>query len=116
MPITYTSSSATVSTSEYSLPANTTSGVPTAATAEGVYQFVIDFADMVAGDQYSVKIYEKADSSFTQRIVEEWIFSGAQSKPLFFSPTFVLGKGWDLTALRLAGADKKLYWSIRKIS
>lgn len=116
MPITYASSSATISTTEYSLVADTTSGVPTAATAEGVYQFVVDFADMVAGDQYVLKLYEKAASSFTQRVVEEWIFTGAQSKPLFFSPSFVLGKGWDFTAIRLAGADKEIYWSIRKVS
>jgi hypothetical protein len=107
---------ATISTSEYSLPADTTSGVPTAQTADGIYQFFVDFGAMVAGDQYRCRLYEKSDSGGTQRLVEEWIFTHVQSKPLFVSPSFILGEGWDFTVLRLAGADRTIRWGIRSVT
>ncbi|HSW62176.1 MAG TPA: hypothetical protein VLH56_02475 [Dissulfurispiraceae bacterium] len=116
MAITFTNDFATISTSEYSLPADTTTGVPTSQTTDGVYQVMIDFGAMVAGDQYRVRLYEKSDSGGTQRLVEEWILTGAQSKPMFVMPSFVLGEGWDVTVLRLAGADRSIRWSLRSIA
>ena len=114
MPITFTNDYATISTTEYSLPGDTSTGTPTSQTTDGVYQFFIDFGNMAAGDQYRVRVYEKYDSTGTQRLVEEWILSGAQSKPMLVLPTFILGEGWDVTVLRLAGADRSIAWSIRK--
>jgi hypothetical protein len=116
MAITYTNASASISTAEYSLPAATTSGVPTSQTTDGVFQFFIDFANMAAGDQYRIRLYEKYDSGGTQRLVEEWILTNAQSKPMFVIPSTILGEGWDVTVLRLAGSDRTIYWSIRKVA
>jgi hypothetical protein len=116
MAITFTNDFATISTSEYSLPADTISGVPTSQTTDGVYQVFIDFGAMVAGDQYRVRLYEKTDSGGTQRLVEEWILTGAQSKPMFVIPSMILGEGWDVTVLRLAGADRSIRWSLRSIA
>jgi hypothetical protein len=113
MAITFTNDSATISTTEYSLPSDSTSRV--SQTNDGVYQFAIDFGAMVAGDQYRVRVYEKYASAGTERLVEEWILSGAQAKPLFLTPSFILGEGWDCTVLRTAGADCTIYWSIRRI-
>lgn len=115
MALTFTNDSATISTSEYSFPADTTSGVPTSQTTDGVYQFFVDLGNLVAGDQFRFRLYEKYDSAGTQRIVDEWIFPGAQSKPGFMTPAFALGEGWDFTAMRLAGSDRTIGWSIRKI-
>jgi len=114
MAITYTNDSASISTTEYSLPGD--GAGPTAQTTDGVFQFWIDFANMVAGDQYRVRLYEKYDSGGTQRLVEEWILTGAQSKPLMVIPSMVLGEGWDVTVTKLAGTDRTIYWSIRKIA
>lgn len=116
MAITYTNASATISTSEYSLPGNTSTGVPTSQTTDGVYQFFVDFGNLAAGDQYRLRLYEKTDAAGTQRLAEEWIVTGAQSKPLFISPSFVLGEGWDVTCLKLAGTDRTIAWSVRRIS
>lgn len=116
MAITFTNDSASISTSEYSLPADTTTGVPTSQTTDGIYQFFIDFGAMVAGDQYEVKLYEKYDAGGTQRHVETWILTGAQSKPLFTLPSMILGEGWDVTVKRLAGSDRTIGWSIRKVA
>lgn len=114
MAITFTNDSASISTTEYSLPGDAAG--PTAQTTEGVFQFFIDFANMAAADQYRVRLYEKYDAAGTQRLIEEWILTNIQSKPMFVMPSVVLGKGWDVTVTRLAGADKTIYWSIRKIA
>lgn len=113
MAITFTNNSATISTTEYSLPAN---GTPTPQTTQGVFQFVVDLSNLAAGDTFRLRLYEKYDTTGTQRLAEEWIFTGAQSKPLFISPSFILGAGWDFTAVKLAGTDRTIYWSIRKVA
>ena len=115
MGITFTNDSASISTSEYSIIDKTTTGVPVAHTTDGVYQFVLDLSNMAAADQYRFRLYEKYDSGGTARLVEEWIFTNVQSKPAFFTPSFILGEGWDFTGLRLAGSDRTILWSIRKI-
>ena len=113
MAITYTNNSASISTTEYSIAVP---GTPAPQTTDGVFQFWIDFANMTATEQYCVRLYEKYDAGGTQRLVEEWILTGAQSKPLMVIPSMVLGEGWDVTVTKLAGTDRTIYWSIRKIS
>lgn len=113
MAISFINGSATISTTEYSFPAN---GTPTPQTTQGVFQFVVDLGNLAAGDQFRFRLYEKYDSAGTQRLAEEWIFSGAQSKPLFITPSFILGQGWDFTAIRLAGSDRTISWSIRRVA
>jgi hypothetical protein len=114
MAITYTNDSATISGTEYSLPNDSTTLTP--QTTDGIFQFFIDFAALIAGDQYEVKLYEKYDSGGTQRLVDTWILTGAQAKPLFATPSFILGEGWDITVKKLAGTDRSIPWSIRKVS
>lgn len=114
MAIGFTNDFATISTTEYSLPSDSTTRV--SQTDDCVLQFFIDFANMVAGDQYRVRLYEKYAAAGTERLVEEWILTGVQSKPLFVSPSFIVGEGWDVTVLRLAGADRSILWSLRKVT
>ena len=113
MAITYTNNSASIGTTEYSIAVP---GTPAPQTTDGVFQFYLDFANMAAGDQYRIRLYEKYDAAGTQRLIEEWILTGAQSKPMLAMPTFVLGEGWDVTVTKLAGTDRTIYWSIRKIA
>lgn len=108
------SNTASISTTEYSLTANsTTLG---AITTDGVYQLFIDFNAMVAGDQYQVRIYEKAVSGGTQRVIYQSILTGAQDEPIFVAPSLILIHGWEMTVKRLAGSDRSIPWSIRQLS
>jgi hypothetical protein len=117
VPITITDDSATIGTAEYSLPAATTSGVPTSQTTTGYLQAWIDFAAMAAGDQYRIRLYEKVNGvGATQRLVEEWILTGAQSKPAWTMPPVLVGRGWDVTVTRLAGTDRTIGWSLRVVT
>jgi hypothetical protein len=105
---------ATISTTEYSLPNNSTTLTP--KTDVGVFQIVLDLANLAAGDQYEMKIYEKCRTGDTQRLLDVYTITGAQSKPLLMYPALILMKGWDVTLKRLAGTDRAIFWSIRQVA
>jgi hypothetical protein len=107
------SSSASIGTTERSMPSDTTSGVPVSRTDTAVYQLSLDLSALAAGDQFQVKIYEKVASGGTQRAVETYVFTGAQANPHVFFPTLILGVGWDMTLKKLAGTDRTIGWAIR---
>lgn len=108
--------SATISTTEYSLPGNTTTGVPISHTTDGVYQIFIDLNALAAGDQYELKIYEKVTSGGTQRLVATYNFVGAQGNPIWVSPSLIFLHGWDVTLDKIAGTDRSIAWSIRQVA
>ena len=113
-----TGSAVTVGTTEMSMATTggTTTGVPQSKTDAGLFQFVIDgVANMAKGDQIQITIYEKARASGTQRIVFRAILYNAQSE-LFVTPPIALGIGWDGTLKKLAGTDRAVDWSIRRVS
>lgn len=116
MPITFVDDSATIGTSEYSLPADTTTGVPTSQTDDCMLQVWIDFFAITAGaDEYEVKVYEKvAGTGATQRVVYQAL---SVTKPeLVVLPTMLLGNGWDVTVKKISGTDRSIGWSLRKIT
>ena len=102
-----------VSTTEHSLTTDTAG--PDAETSNGIFQAFLDVNDMVAGDELQIRVYEKCRSADTQRIVYQTILSGAQSEPIWVSPTLILLHGWDITCDALAGTIT-VNWSIRKVA
>ena len=103
-----------VSTSEWSM--TTDSAGPDTETSDGVFQAFVDLNAAAAGDRFEFRLYEKAQSGDTQRLAYREVFDGAQTEPLFISPSFVLINGWDMTLLKIAGTDRTITWSIRKIA
>jgi len=113
MALTRTSDSATIGTTEYSLVSDSTSLATD--TNAGLYSFSIGFENMVAGDQYEVRLYEKAWASGTKRLVcTPWVKTGI-SEDLHL-PAIVLGHGWDITVKRTAGSDRTIGWTINKVT
>lgn len=88
---------------------------PDADTTDGVFQVFLDVSDMIAGDQLQIRIYEKVRSGDTQRIVYQSVLTGAQSEPIWVSPSLVLIHGWDVTLDALAGTIT-VNWSIRQVA
>lgn len=88
---------------------------PDADTTDGVFQVFLDLSDMIAGDQLQIRVYEKVTASSTQRIVYEAILTGAQSEPVWVSPSLILMHGWDVTLAALAGTIT-VDWSIRQVA
>lgn len=75
----------------------------------------IDLNALAAGDIFQFRTYERI-SGGTQRVVYNAYFAGAQGEPIWTSPALVLIDGWDMTLDRLAGSDRAITWSIRKVA
>jgi hypothetical protein len=103
----------TVGTTEWSLTADTAG--PDADTTAGIYQAFIDLNALAAGDVYQIKVYEKCRTGDTQRVVYAAQVAGAQSAPIWVSPTLMLGVGWDVTLKKIGGTDRTINWRISKV-
>lgn len=115
MPITEPYANfASIGTTEYSLPNNSTTGA--SITDDGVYQLFLDLSNLAAEDSYELKIYEKVISSGTKRVLQTQTFSNVQPTPNVVLPSLILLHGWDITLKKLAGTDRNIAWSIRKIA
>lgn len=102
-----------VAGTEWSLTTDTSG--PDVETSDGVFQTFLDLSDMVAGDQLQIRVYEKAQSSDTQRVLYEAVLIGAQSQLVYVLPSLILMHGWDMTLKALAGTIT-VTWSIRKVA
>lgn len=88
----------------------------TPETTDGVFQLFIDTANMVAADVLEIRIKEKCRTGDTIRQVLLSTLAGAQSDPLWVSPSLILMNGWDMTIKQTAGTGRAFPWSIRKIA
>jgi hypothetical protein len=102
-----------ISTTEWSL--TTDSSGPDTETSDGIFQIWLDLSDMIAGDQLQIRVYEKVQAADSQRVLYEAILTGAQSQPIWVSPSVILLHGWDVTLDALAGTIT-VTWSIRKVA
>ena len=127
MPITELYSSTgfiATTTAAVSIAQATPSTALATSTVYGVFQFVIDANNMVAGEQYSLALYEKCVTAGTQRLLETWVLDGAQAEPLFVTPSVVLLNGWDFNVIRVGtsstttstGNTRHLLSSVRQVS
>ncbi len=107
------SGSEAISTTEWSLTTDTAG--PDVETSDGVFQIWLDLNDMTTGDELQVRVYEKVQSTDTQRIVYEATIIGNQYPDLWVSPSLVLMHGWDVTLDAIAGTIT-VDWSIRKVT
>ena len=105
--------SATISTSEFSLPGNTSVGVPTVQTDTCQMQPFVYVAAMAAGDEFLVQLYEKVTSGGAQIVLDSWRLVFPQDRIVL--PAVILHNGWDLTIKKIAGTDRSVQWSLRKV-
>ena len=104
-----------VSTTEWSLPRDASYSSASTQTTDGVYQVFLDLNDMVQGDELQIRIYEKVQSSDTQRVVYEAYLIGPQTEPIWVSPSLILMHGWDVTCDAIVGTIT-VTWSIRSVA
>lgn len=108
--------SATIGTTEYDLPTNSTSAV-SSQSSQGIYQVFLDLNTLTATEEYRLRIYEKVRSSSTQRVIEEIIISGSQSpQPVLVTPALLLKNGWSYTLKLNQGTPRTIEWSIRQVA
>jgi hypothetical protein len=106
--------SETVSTTEHSFTTDTAG--PDLQTDDGVYQMFFDVSALASGDEFRFRVYEKVQSGDTQRIVYETTLVGPQSPPILVFPSLVLMHGWDVTVDKIAGTDRAITGSVRKVA
>lgn len=106
--------SASISTTEYSLVANSTS--LSNDTTDGVFQVWLDLSALTITEEYELKVYEKVQSGGTKREVFKANYFGPISPAHFPLPSLVLMHGWDVTLDKIAGTDRTIGWSIRQVA
>jgi hypothetical protein len=124
MAITLTAFSGTytVSTTEWSMTANTAG--PNVCTTAGCFQAFVDLSALAGSDVYELNIYEKVLSAGSQKLVSSVSFSGAvavdaagtRSIAVPVTPTLMLGIGWDMTLVKVQGTDRSLSWRIAQVA
>lgn len=105
--------SATISTTEYFLAADSTTQGSGQSTP-GAYQLWLDLSALANGDEFRIRVYDAIAAAGTVRIAMEWTVGHAQSEPMYVTPTLLLMHKWDFSITRLAGSDRSIAWSIRK--
>ena len=84
-------------------------------TTAGVFQLALDMnalADGATPDILTVKIYGKARSSDTERLMESWEFIGAQGKPLWRSNPELSPHHYKATITQGQGTGRDIPWAI----
>lgn len=104
-----------VSGTEHSCPNDATYNSANGISTDGVYQVFLDVSDMGLGDILRIRVYEKVQSTDTQRVVYEHVLSHSQSTPIWVSPSLVLIHAWDVTLYGVSGTIT-VTWSIRKVA
>jgi hypothetical protein len=113
-----TGSGVTVTNTEMSLgvTGGTTTGVPVARTDAGLFTLFLDgLANMIKGDEYRGRVYEKARAGGTVRLVFSFTLADVQSE-LFVLPNLLLGIGWDITLQRISATSRAFDWAVRRVS
>jgi len=106
--------SATIGATPYSMPADTTVGVPTSQVDTCQVQPWINILAMAIGDEFVVKLYEKFLAGGAQVVVEEWRI--IYPTRFLIIPSLIVHNGWDLVISKVAGTDRVVEWSLRKVT
>lgn len=113
MALTKYEGSATIGTTEHSLPRNAAYAIGSPTTDDGILQVFVDVNALAAGDEYLYRVYERTESGGTQRIVYESTLVGAQAVPVIAFPALIVAEAWDVTLDKIAGTDRAIRWSVR---
>lgn len=110
----FTTGSTTFGTTETSLITGT--AAPQASASVGIFQLVLDLANLTSAETYEIRIYERVISGGTQRLCFSKRITGVISEPVYIVPSIVLMYGWDMTIKKISGTDRTIPWSIRQVS
>lgn len=92
-----------------------TEDVLATVTDPGVYQLAVDLTNMVDAatpDIISVKIYGKARTGDTERLMEVYEFIGASGKPLFITPPLISPHHYKVSITQSQGTGRAFPWAV----
>lgn len=102
----------TVGATEWSMTTDTAG--PDVDTSTGCFQAFIDMNALAAADVFEWRLYDKGRTGGTQRLAASARIAGVQATPIWISPAFLLGIGWDMTLKKISGTDRSIEWRISK--
>lgn len=112
--ILFTDGSASITGTEYFLASNSTSQTPQTNKCE--LTVVLDFVNMIAGDQYRIRIYERVDGGTgAQQVIYESTVTGVQAQ-LVVLPPLVVGDNWEVSLKRISASSRTIQWSLRQVN
>ena len=113
LSIPYAFSGQNISTTEIDLTNNT--NVLEVRTTVAVCALFLDINALTVTERYRLRIYEKATSDSSLRVVEEVPVVFNPTKKLFTPPPLFLAFGWTFSLQKLQGTDRAFSWSIRLV-
>jgi hypothetical protein len=81
-------------------------------TGAGIYTLAVDANAMVAGDTTILRIYGKARSSDTERLMFESAYSDVQADPLKLSIAVLSPHHFKATLQQTAGTGRAFPWAV----
>lgn len=105
----------TVTTSEYFLASAST--VKTKQTTAGIYQLFLDVNALAKNDVFEIKVTEEARAADTvEQVAFRATLWGVKTSKVWVSPALALLNGWEFSIDKLAGTDRAIPFSIRKLA
>lgn len=90
-----------------------TEHVLTTQTGAGAFVLMVDAAAMVGGDELELRVYGKARSADTERVMFKNTFGPiALDEPLIFSPGFLSPHHCKVTLKQIAGTGRAFPWAL----
>lgn len=107
--------SATISTSEYFLRSDSTT--PVKQTTDGMFQVFLDVNAVAKADDFEFKVTDEArDADSTSQVLDRAMIGNDRQLDIWLSPTYILMNGWEFSLDKMAGTDRSIAWSIRKMA
>lgn len=107
MAISITTGSESVTATEHYLFADSTT--PSYQTTDAWVQVELDLVNLVAGDEFLFRIYERVDGTNARVICEATL--GGTNKP-WRSPAFLLSNGYEVSLDKISATDRTITWSL----
>lgn len=113
MKPTITTDSATISTTEYFVVADSTTA--SYQTEDADVEFWFDCSNIAAGtEEFYIRVYDKVNGGTATPV---WFARPIGTQPtLIKSPRLTLAEGWEASIQKIAGTDRAIAWSIRKFT
>lgn len=106
---------AAVKTSGSQTATITTEHTLATVTDPGVYQLAVDLAAMTNGttpDLVEIRIYGKARTTDTERLIDARSFIGAQTNTLFISVPLISPHHYKVTLTQTQGTGRAYPWAV----
>lgn len=105
----------TIGATEFFIASNSTT--KTKQTAVGLYQVFLDVNALAKSDEFELKMYEEVrDAATVDQVGMRALLKGARSLKIYSTPTLFLDNGWEFSLKKIAGTDRSIPASLRKVA